>query len=144
MGCLKRAAIVVGLLMAGSCSPTSAELLRGGHWSSHARAACSADPALRDPAIACSSAVQVMASEGARRRDVTSTEKACALSQDPPGMAAAAIGPLLDAAGQIAAALAEQLREREVIRQAVLQQATADLEAEQLCLPPRPLPAPAP
>jgi hypothetical protein len=144
MGGLKRAAVAVGLLIVGGCSPTSAELLRGGHWSSRARAACSVDPALRGPAISCSSAVQVMASEGAGRKDVNSTDKACALSQGPLIVAAAAIGPLLDAAGQLAAALAEQLREREAIRQAVLRQATADLEAEQLCFPQQPLPAPAP
>jgi hypothetical protein len=134
--------IMMGL---AGCAPTAAELLTAGRWSSAARAACFADVALREPAMGCSSSVQAMASEGARRKEVRTAAAACDLPNGAARRAfAGALGPLLDAAGELAAALAEQLREREAIRQAVLRQAIADLEAEQLCLPRRPLPASAP
>lgn len=81
--------------------------------------------------MGCSASVQAMASEGAGRKEVSKAAQACSLPRSALITAAGGgIGALLEAAGQVAAALAAQLRERETVRQAVLQQATADLAAE--------------
>lgn len=128
---MRRAAVLLSLLLLG-CAPTAAELLTAASWSSAARAACFADFAMRDPAMGCSSSVRTMASEGARRKEVRAAAAACDLPQAAGRRAlAGTLGQLLDAAGQIAALLAQQLREREAVREAVLQQATEDLAAEQ-------------
>lgn len=132
MSCCAWVSMLFGLTFgAAACSPTAAELITAGRWSAGARDSCLTDLERCKPAIGCSGAVQVMASEGAGRPHVRAAEVACV---PPSGSVRAAwtLGQLAEAAGEVAGALAERLRERERVRVEVLRQATSDLAAEKL------------
>lgn len=121
----------LALLLCG-CPATSAELLQAGQWSAAARVAVK-DRELCAPAQACSAAVQILASEGAKRSLVAPTAAACLLPRATrpaaPIISLDGFVALADAAARAAAAA---LAERETVRQLVLQQATADLNAERV------------
>lgn len=122
-------------LLLCACSPTSAELLQAGQWSAAARVAVK-DRELCAPAQACSAAVQILASDGAKRSLVASTAAACLLPRAArPAVPIISLDGFVALADAAARAAAAALAERETVRQLVLQQATADLMAERVrCL----------
>lgn len=130
-----RLRIVVLLLCVGGCGPTSAELLSAGQWSAAARLA-SSNRGLCASALACSGAVQVMASEGAGRGAVREAATACALPRAAIGRQLLSWAGVAGAVEVVADAVAEQLRERAAARRAVLEQSSDDLAVErQRCQP---------
>jgi len=130
-----RAQVAALALLLCACAPTASDLLAAGQMSAAARVAVK-DRELCAPAQACSAAVQILASEGAGRAQVKASAAACLLPR-PARLAVPIISldgfiALADAAARAAAAA---LAERETVRQLVLQQATADLNAERVrCL----------
>ena len=127
---MRGAGLGLALLLA-ACAPTASELLIAGQWSASACLAV-ADRALCEPAQACSAAVQALASEGAKRSLVAPTAQACILPRRRLAtliLGLDGLGALVDEIGRQAAGV---LAERENVRQLVLQQAGADLNAERV------------
>lgn len=125
-----RRSIAVLLPLLGACRPTAADYLMARTWSARARAAVVADRSQCEPAQACSTAVQILASEGAGKAHVTTASAACILPARARGASVMDLGGLLAAADVIAKITADRMLEREQARLATLQQAGEDLDAE--------------
>lgn len=140
---MRRLTILACLALVAACSPTSAELVEAGQWSSSARGACLADIGQCQPALTCSGSVLAMASEGAGRDQVRTGAAACRRPWAALRLASAvcSLGTLVDAMGEIVDIVAKQLREREAVRVAVLTQAAADVAAERIRAVQRPAPS---
>lgn len=109
-----------------ACIPTPAQLLRASQWSA-AAALKSADPALCEPALRCSGAVQVLAAPGSGRVEWADAQAACMLPRSDTGRALVGLDGLTRTVEEVVDAVVKHLQEQAAIRRAVLHQATQDL-----------------
>lgn len=116
-------------LLLCACIPTPAQLLRASQWSA-AAALKSADPALCEPALRCSGAVQVLAAPGSGRVEWADAQAACVLPRSAAGRALVGLEGLAGSVEAVADAVLDYLREQAAIRRSVLHQATLDLASE--------------
>ena len=119
---------LLGLLLC-ACIPTPAQLLRASQWSA-AAALKSADPALCEPAMRCSGAVQVLAAPGSGRAEWSEAQAACVLPRSAAGRALIGLDGLAGTVEAVADAVVKHLQEQAAIRRSVLHQATGDLATE--------------
>ena len=116
-------------LLLCACIPTPAQLLRASQWSA-AAALKAADPALCEPAMRCSGAVQVLAAPGSGRVEWADAQAACVLPRSDAGRALVGLDGLAGAVGEVVDAVVRNWQEQAAIRRAVLLSATADLKQE--------------
>lgn len=112
-----------------ACIPTPAQLLRASQWSA-AAALASADPALCQPALRCSGAVQILAAPGSGRAEWSEAQAACVLPRSATGRSLVGLDGLAGAVEAVADAVVKHLQEQAAIRRSVLHQATGDLAVE--------------
>lgn len=120
---------VVLLLLLSACIPTPAQLLRASQWSA-AAALASADPALCEPSMRCSGAVQILAAPGSGRPEWSEAQAACVLPRSAAGRSLINLDGIAGAVEAVADAVVKHLQEQAAIRRSVLHQATGDLAVE--------------